>query len=413
VVLAVLVFTLALAGAEQQAAVISDVRIQGNVATTDAEVLQLAGITRGMPADAAQPDEVASRLRSTGRFERVDVLKRYASITDPTQIALVIIVDEGRVHVELTGDPDHPTRVVRDRGPHIMFLPIVDAEDGYGVAYGVRFAFPDLVGDRSRLSVPATWGGTKRAALEFDKTLAPGVVDRVFATAAIGQRRNPFFEREDQRGLASLRVERPIVRSLRGGAAGSWQQVSFAGSRDTVWTAGIDATLDTRLDPVLARNAIFSRVAWDHVRVSGRDINRLELEGRGYIGLPFQSILVLHALKSDADQPLPDYLQPLLGGTANLRGFRAGTAVGDTLVAGSVELLVPLTSQFRLGKVGANAFTDAATVYDKPQLLRDQTLRRGVGAGVWLSAAFVRINVAVAHGIGGSTRVHLTGGVTF
>jgi hypothetical protein len=39
------------------------------------------------------------------------------------------------------------------------------------------------------------------------------------------------------------------------------------------------------------------------------------------------------------------YLQPLLGGMANLRGFRAGTLAGDILVAYSAEFIVPLTSR--------------------------------------------------------------------
>jgi hypothetical protein len=32
---------------------------------------------------------------------------------------------------------------------------------------------------------------------------------------------------------------------------------------------------------------------------------------------------------------------------------------------------------------------------------------------VWFTAAFVRLNVAIAHGIGASTRVHVQGNLTF
>ena len=43
----------------------------------------------------------------------------------------MIIVDEGPVHVELTGDPARLTRVVRTRGPEFsVSLPIISAEDG-------------------------------------------------------------------------------------------------------------------------------------------------------------------------------------------------------------------------------------------------------------------------------------------
>ena len=46
----------------------------------------------------------------------------------------------------------------------------------------------------------------------------------------------------------------------------------------------------------------------------------------------------------------------------------------------------------------------------------DSAIRRwkqGYGGGVWFAAAFLRLNVAVAHGRGASTRVHVGGNVTF
>ena len=106
-------------------------------------------------------------------------------------------------------------------------------------------------------------------------------------------------------------------------------------------------------------------------------------------------------MRQDSDVPLPPYLQPMLGGTANLRGFRAGSAIGDTLVSGTVEVRTPLTSPLSVGKFGINAFVDAGTVYDKGQRLGDQHFSRGFGGGVWFAAAFLRLNLAVAHGIGG------------
>jgi hemolysin activation/secretion protein len=97
----------------------------------------------------------------------------------------------------------------------------------------------------------------------------------------------------------------------------------------------------------------------------------------------------------------------------NLRGFAAGTAAGDSVVATSAELIVPLTSPLSFGRVGVNAFVDAATAYDKGERLRDQEWKQGIGGGVWFSAAFVRLNVAVAHGRGSSTRVHVGANVSF
>jgi hypothetical protein len=74
---------------------------------------------------------------------------------------------------------------------------------------------------------------------------------------------------------------------------------------------------------------------------------------------------------------------------------------------------VPLTSPLSFGKVGVSAFVDAGTVYDSGERFADQRLERGVGGGVWFAAAFLRFNVAVAHGIGASTRVHVGGNLTF
>jgi hemolysin activation/secretion protein len=98
---------------------------------------------------------------------------------------------------------------------------------------------------------------------------------------------------------------------------------------------------------------------------------------------------------------------------ANLRGFRAGTAAGDTLVAYSAEVIVPLTSPLLVGKVGLSAFVDRGAVYNDGERLRDQPMREGYGGGVWFSAAFLRLNIVVAHGRGSSTRVHVGGNVSF
>ena len=98
---------------------------------------------------------------------------------------------------------------------------------------------------------------------------------------------------------------------------------------------------------------------------------------------------------------------------ASVRGFRAGTSAGDTLVAYSAELIVPLTSPLSIGRIGLSAFTDRGAVYNVGERLRDQTMREGYGGGVWFSAAFLKLNITVAHGRGSSTRVHVGGNVSF
>jgi outer membrane protein assembly factor BamA len=401
--------------------VVAAIQIHGNVLTRDDEVRRLADVRDGMPFTPETLVEVADRLRATKRFQSVQVLKRFASISDSSQILLVIIVDEGAVHIEMTGDAAQPSRVVRTRGPTLMFLPVLGAEDGYGVTYGARVALPNPAGRRSQLAFPLTWGGDKRAAAEFEKTIEHAPIDRVLAGAALSRRTNPFFDEDDDRARVWARGERQLFHAMRVGATAGWQRVSFAAERDRFLQAGADLVVDTRLDPVLPRNAVYVKAGWEHLRFgdnatrSDRQlrVNRTELDARGYLGLFRQNTLAVRAQRFDSDRPLPPYLQPLLGGMANLRGFSAGSAAGDTLVATSAELIVPLTSPLNVGKIGVSGFADYGTVYPKGARFADQPMKRGYGGSVWFTAAFFKLNIAVAHGRGSTTRVHVGANVSF
>jgi hypothetical protein len=404
---AALLLTLALAGGQATPhEVVAQVSVQGNVVTSDADVERLAGVELGMPVTSGTIDEVSARLRATKRFESVEVRKRFASIADPTQIVLVIIVDEGPVAVKMTGDPNHPTEVVKRRWANVLWLPILDGQDGYGLTYGVQLARTDPAGDHSRVSVPLSWGGRKRAGVELDKLFDRGPLTRLRLGGSVSETTNPYYDADDDRWQGWAHAERAITPPLRVGATLAWQRVAFLGVHDSVASVGADITLDTRLDPFLARNAVYARAAWDRFALPDGAANRMELEARGDIGLVGQPILVLSALKDDADRPLPSFLRPLLGGSANLRGFSAGTAAGDTLVAASAELLVPLSSPLSVGKFGVNAFVDTGAAYDKGERLADQAMRTGVGGGVWFAAAFLRVGLGAAHGIGAGTHVY-------
>ncbi|HEY1910969.1 MAG TPA: BamA/TamA family outer membrane protein [Vicinamibacterales bacterium] len=393
-----------------QTETITAIQVHGNTATPDEEIRNLTGVQVGTPVEATTVDEVAARLRATRRFEHVEVLKRFASISDPTQIVLVVIVDEGAVHIETTGDDDHPVRAVKSHGPRLLFLPILSFEDGYGFTYGAQFARPDPLGAHSRLSFPLTWGGQKQAAIELDKTLERGPVDRITAGAAITGRTNPFYELDDNREHLWARGERTVIPHLRVGVDGGWQHVSFGTLTNSYGDVGADVIWDTRLDPMLARNAVYAKARWNHL---GFGANQTELDARGYLGLVGQSILAVRAQSVTSDQAMPPYLQPLLGGTSNLRGFSAGSAVGDNLVALTGELILPLTSPLHIGKLGVSAFTDAGTVWDYGARLADQKFKQDYGGSVWVSAAFFRLRLAVAHGIGAGTRVAVDASLTF
>jgi len=409
--LALVVWAL-LAAPQSSGETIVAIQIHGNTVTPDDEVRRLAGIDVGSPINPDTLDAVAQRLRATKRFESVRVLKRFASIADPAQIVLVIIVDEGPVSIETPRDPDQPARAVRTRRSRLLFLPVLNFEDGYGFTYGARFAWPDPIGKQSRVAFPLTWGGDKRAAAELEKNFERGPFDRLLASGSIWRRTNPYYDVDDARVVVSARGEREIVRWVRAGGTLGWQRVSFPsglGNADHFGYGGADIVFDTRADAVLPRNAVYARAAWEHIVGA----NRADLEARGYVGLFGQTILAIRGQRSSADQPLPPYLKPLLGGMSNLRGFEAGTAAGDNLVAASAEVIVPLTSPLSFGRFGVTGFADTGTVYNYGQRLADQKWLEGFGGSVWLSAAFFRVSLAVAHGRDASTRVHLGANVTF
>ena len=125
------------------------------------------------------------------------------------------------------------------------------------------------------------------------------------------------------------------------------------------------------------------------------------------------AVLELRALHTGSSRSLPAFYKAILGGSSNLRGFRAGYAVGDSLAAGGAELRFPVTSPLSPVRFGYSAFMDVAAAYDKGERLRDQRLGRGLGAGVWAAAPLFRFSFAVARGLGSGTRAHISAGLTF
>jgi outer membrane protein assembly factor BamA len=396
--------------------VIAEILLHGNHITPNEEVIALAGIAIGGPVTPDTPAQVRARLKASGKFDQVDVLKRFASILDPTQITIVLIVNEGPVRIDFEEGPsgEEVAVVKRRRGfQNLMYLPILDAEDGYGLTYGVMISRANIVGERSRLSFPLSWGGTRRAGVELEKNFATGPLTRVSAGAAIQRRTNPAYEEDDDRRRVWARAER-AVGPVRLGTTAGWQRVSFGPIEEDLKTVGADVTLDTRLDPAYPRNAVLATASWERVGFE-RDgpLHRTRLDGRGYLGLVRQTVLAVRVMRDGANGSQPAYLKPLLGGWSNLRGFEAGAFIGDIVVAGSAELFVPLTSPLSVGRLGISAFVDTGVAYDHGQRLKDQTRHTGVGGSVWFSATVFRMSLSVAHAQGGRTRVNFGGGLTF
>jgi outer membrane protein assembly factor BamA len=407
---------------------VAEVRIHGNHTTPDTEIIKLTGITLGDAVTSETLPQVAKRLRDSGRFRDVDVLKRYRSITDASQISLIVVVHEyPSIDPGIPGAPLPPVpSPIRRLLSQTMFLPIIGYSDGYGFTYGARASFVDVLGEGGRVSVPLTWGGTRRAAVEIEKTFDDDmpmsrVFSRVQGGAGISRRENPHFELPDTRQQIWGRIDKDLRRELRVGGGVSWTDVGF-GRREVpatrldnrFTTVGADVTLDTRHDPVFPRNAVYAQTGWERLRFSsGPSINRYRNEARGYLGVFGQTVLAVRALHQRVDAPLPLYEQALLGGASILRGHRAGSFAGDNLFASSVELRVPLSSPMGVGRLGVTAFADAGTVYNHGVRLRDATFHRGVGGGVFMLATLFQLNLDVAYGVDNKVRVHFMTGFQF
>jgi hypothetical protein len=395
--------------------VVREVRVHGNAFVHDDEVLRIAAAPVGSPVGPETIRAIHARLTSSGFFETVDVRKRYRSLGDPSDVALVLVVHE-RPGVTSTAPSANPlTGTFRRFREQVLFLPIVNYTDGYGFTYGARFSTVDWLGAGERFSVPLTWGGTRRAALEFERPFRRGPVTRVTSSVAISQRENPRFAIDDRRVEFRAGAERQFANTFRVGVDASRSRVEFADLDDRQWTFGVSGALDTRLDASFPRNAVYLGSGWDALHVNGRPrINRYRVDARGYVGVVGQSVLAARAQYFTTDATLPAYERLLAGGAATLRGFRAGAFDGDRLLVTSAELRIPITSVVSGARLGAHIFTDAVKVAVYNERLGNAEWQRGAGAGVFLIASIVRVNLDVARGFdGGGTRIHLGSGFSF
>jgi hypothetical protein len=408
-------------GAQDPAEIVREVRVHGNAFLSDAEVLGIAGIAVGESVTAETLRAVEQRLRASGRFETVDVRTRYRSLDDPTDVVIVLVVHEAP-GIRSIDDPTHVLARPWLRARHgLMFLPILGYEDGYGLTYGARFTVHNVLGLRERVSVPLTWGGTRRAAVEIERTFERGPLTRVLGSVGVWQRENPayhFFAEpgvDDRRFEWKARAERNLAHVVLAGVETTRARVRFGPfpSSDQ-WTLGADVALDTRGDPAFPRNAVYAGAGWDGLHFE-RDprINRYRLDGRGYLGLVGQAVLAGRVQYFTSDAAMPIHERYILGGASTLRGFRAGAFHGNRAIVTSGELRVPLTSVISGATLGLNLFHDAAKAVDHDVSLRETRWQRSTGAGVFLIASVVKLNLDIARAHDHGTRVHLSTGFAF
>ena len=395
---------------QQSPGIVGEVRVHGNHTTPDADILGIVGDLVGKPATDQLIAEVQIKLERSGRFDGVEVRKRFRSIENPDDILLMIVVDEvpGIDALDLTPGP------MKKFWSSGMFMPILDSEDGYGFTYGMRTSFVDRLGPRSRVSVPLTWGGERQARVQLERSFKSGAIERVSGEFGISRRENPHYVIADRRIGYGARVESAPARWLRLGAGGRMDDVRFGDVDDKVSRIGGDVTIDTRVDPAFPRNAVDATFGIDRVKFDAGNADQRTADVRGYLGLFRQTVLAVRGLSITTNEPLPLYEHNLLGGAANLRGYEAGYKAGDNLLAVSAELRVPLTSPLDIGRMGVKAFVDAGTVYGVGEKLKDQKLDdRGIGGGVYLHLTVVSLELDVARSRQGDTRYHFGMGVTF
>jgi outer membrane protein assembly factor BamA len=395
--------------------VIREVRVHGNAWLTDEEVLKLAGVSVDEQLVPGAEKAIEQRLKDSRRFESVEVRKRYRALDDPTDVALVLVVHErpGVRSVTAGGTGEAPPAWRRFTS-RLMFFPIISYDDGYGLTYGGRVSAVNLLGAGERFSVPLTLGGTKRAALEVERTFKTGPLTRVFSSVGIWNRENPHFDLDDQRVELKARAERQFAQLFRTGVDVTRSSVSFGQLDDRLWTIGADAAIDTRGDPAFPANAVVLGGGWSALHVRGASkVNRYNADARGYLRLLGQSVFAARLQYYTADATLPPYERLLLGGASNLRGFRAGAFAADRMAITSGELRVPITSVLRGARLGVTVFIDAARAVDFGARLRDADWHKGAGGGLFLIAPLVRLNLDVAHGFGGGTRVNIGTGFSF
>ena len=341
----------------------------------------------------------------------MEVRKRYTSLSRSTDVALIVVVRERPAASQ--GNP--VLRMLYTASRQTMFIPVLNYREGHGFTYGARFTLVDVLGARGRLSVPLTLGGTWEAAVELEKRFDGGVVHALRGGVSASREENQHYLVDDRRTEVWVGADRQVVDAVRVSARAAWSDVQFGLIDDRLATYRIGIELDTRRDVGFPRDAVFTRATWQWLHPVGGAgaVSQPQLDARGFIGLFGQSVLALRAQYQGGSAAVPLYAQPLIGGGGSVRGHRVGARAGDRLAAASAELRVPVSSPMSFAKAGVRLFYDTGTVWDVDERLRQATFSQGAGAGVFLGAAFVNLQLDVGHDLHGKVRVHFATSVSF
>ena len=120
-------------------------------------------------------------------------------------------------------------------------------------------------------------------------------------------------------------------------------------------------------------------------------LSQVQVDLRGYLDSFGQSVAGRPGALVRVRRPLPAYLSRS-SAAWRISRFQGRPRHGDTLVAGSVEVRVPLTSPLNVGKLGVSAFVDVGTVYDKGERLNRSAIREGVRWQRVVHSGVLRLN---------------------
>lgn len=376
---------------------ITEIRIHGNYSIADAEVETLAGVAIGDRVGLTALVIIEARLRDSGRFEDARAEWRYRSLTRRDQVVLLLTVQE-KMSV----------------AKKFLVLPQIHYNEDEKFSIGGRLSAKDLFGGGTLISVPVLIGGVDSVGLEVSRHWDGGT--GLGGQFQWRQFENPFAKVQDDRTGGGLWFERRFAKAFQVRVDGDYYDVNFGGEKDKLLRYGIGATFDTRPSLNFPYDSVLAGAAWQRVDPdAGPSVNRYRFELAGYKTIIGQVVLAARGVLHTADAPLPAYERPYVGGMESLRGTKAGTFSGDSTALGTVELRIPMTSVLTgsIVRLGFTAFWDTVAVWDYGEKLSGQRFHHGVGAGVYLQAPLVRLNLDVGNNLEGNTRVHFGLGFRF
>ena len=344
--------------------------------------------------------------------------RRFRSLSATGRAALVIVVRE-RPGARWSNPV---ARALAGFGRRVMAAPFLDHEEGYGVTYGALTSVLDPFGPGTRLSVPATWGGHRRVALELEAPVPGRVIHRLWAAVGRGRRRNPYFDAADDRTRFRMEVERRLPHRFRLRGETAREHVRFADDAGRLLRSALHLDYgDYRERPTAERRGtVVVRAGIERLAVAGAGaVLRPRLDARIYASAGRRAVVAGRLLFEGASAPLPPWERTLLGGGpaagGTLRGWPAGAAAGDRLAAASIELRLPVTPLLSEGQVGLRFFYDTAAAYDAGRPIRDARFRQGAGVGVFFQPPRfgLPVSVDVARDVDGGVRTHVSAGFGF